>query len=105
MYEFAMLMYKLTEVMRGCCDGRRLFITKKGYIGLCLPYTLRGDLVYIVAGLQVSILLRHDSIVLKGYGASQGLAKRYRLVGECYTHRLQASETSAVGIAKEVEMI
>ena len=104
-YWFLKLMDKLPGVMRSCCGGRRLFITMKGYIGLCPPYTLRGDLIYTIGALQTPILLRHDSIVLKGYGTSSGLAKRYKLVGECYTHGLKTGETNVVGTAEEVEIV
>ena len=89
-----------SEAIRSSCGGRRLFISRKGYIGLCPPYTRRGDLIYLVPGIQFPLVLR-TNIALGRYGAK----KRYMLVGECYAHGMMATCGVPMGTEEELEII
>ena len=63
---------------------RRLFITKKGYIGAAPLSSQVGDVVYVLAGGHVPFVLR------KKPGGQKGAP--LRLVGECYVHGLMQGE-------------
>ena len=54
-------------------DGRRLFVTEKGHLGLGPENLQHGDIVAILLGGQVPFILR-------------GQAQECILIGECYAH-------------------
>ena len=59
---------------------RRLFVTKKGYIGLGAKSVQRGDKVFVFPGGLVPFVLRGP---IEGY---------YRLIGEAYVHGIMRGE-------------
>ena len=63
---------------------RRLFVTKKGYIGAAPLSSQVGDVVYVLAGGHVPFVLR------KKPGGQKSAP--LRLVGECYVHGLMQGE-------------
>lgn len=66
----------------------RLFITKKGYIGLGTECLEVGDLVWIVPGSRVPLILRKVD-------ADAGGENSYSLVGGTYLHGFMAGEAFA----------
>jgi hypothetical protein len=68
--------------------GRRLCITHQGYVGVCPPYSLAGDIVCVVPGLRTPLLLRPVS-------ESKKKLSCYKYVGECYVHGIMQGETLA----------
>ncbi|KAF2817429.1 uncharacterized protein BDZ99DRAFT_493248 [Mytilinidion resinicola] len=99
-YQLLQIMDKITSAVESSCGGRRLFITRKGYIGLCPPHTKTGDLLYVAPGLHVPILLRPESFVMQQYRGTSTSASTYRLVGECYCHGLMNGEA----MPKKIEL-
>ncbi|KXX74904.1 Heterokaryon incompatibility protein 6, OR allele [Madurella mycetomatis] len=64
---------------------RRLFITKKGYLGAG-PLSARvGDAVYILSGGHVPFILRKE--------ARAGEDNAWTLIGDCYVHGVMQGET------------
>lgn len=88
-----------------CGLGRRLCITKTGYIGMVPPLSVqydgksKGDVVCIVRGGQVPLILRPISI--NGSAAPStsvgGERQRFRLVGEAYIHGMMNGEQARWG--------
>lgn len=99
-YELLKKMDMITEMIKSCCGGRRLFITRAGYIGLCPPFSKQGDLVYIVPGIHVPIILRPEIPGLEDITPS-GIASTLRLVGECFVHGLMNNEARSSGVVLE----
>lgn len=70
--------------------GRRLFATRKGYLGLGPASLEVGDTVWILPGAKVPFILRHAA------GAAGNVAieemPRYKLVGEAYVHGIMKGE-------------
>jgi hypothetical protein len=100
--------------MEGSCGGRQFFTSKKGYFGLCPPYTLKEDVIYIVPGIYAPIALRPVSIDRndthnKGRSSKRRKrtsSKKFHLVGECYVHGLMRGETLSLKIVEEkIEII
>ena len=97
--------------MRASCGGRQVFISKKGYLGLCPPYTLKEDLIYVLPGIHVPIALRpvnsdSKNKHKKNRGSKKTSPKRFHLVGECYVHGLMRGEAMSLKITKEkIELI
>ncbi|KAF4628327.1 hypothetical protein G7Y89_g9822 [Cudoniella acicularis] len=103
-YRLLQSMDRVTEQVKSSCGGRQLFITKKGYIGLCPPYALQGDLISITPGIHVPLVLRQVDIDIKRKGKGPG--KKYQLVGECYVHGLMNGEAMLLGVTdREMELI
>jgi hypothetical protein len=93
---------EVTEKIKSYYGGRRFFITRKGYIGLCPLYAKQEDLIYIIPSVYVPIILRGNSITLKElYTSPLGATKRLKLVGECYVHGLINGEALLIGITQE----
>ncbi|KAJ9608440.1 hypothetical protein H2200_007428 [Cladophialophora chaetospira] len=66
--------------VRLCCFNRRLFITKRGYLGLG-PYHMQlADLVCILFGGDTPYILRKSSSLT------------YRFIGQCYVHGIMNGE-------------
>ncbi|KAK0714092.1 hypothetical protein B0T26DRAFT_650377 [Lasiosphaeria miniovina] len=65
--------------------GRRLVVTRKGYLGAAPRSAQVGDGVYVLAGGHVPFVLRRDQ--------SGGSApSTFWLVGDCYVHGLMHGE-------------
>jgi hypothetical protein len=83
-----------------CGLGRRLCITKSGYIGMVPPLSVqyngkvKGDVVCIVQGGQVPLILRPIPMDdLAAPSTSVGAERqRFRLVGEAYIHGIMDGE-------------
>ncbi|KAJ4371227.1 hypothetical protein N0V83_004444 [Neocucurbitaria cava] len=104
-YKLLKRLYDVTQIIKSCCGGRRIFITRNGYIGLCPPYTKQGDLICVVPGLHVPLLLRPDGTKLE-YQPLSGSTTRVKSVGECYVHGIMNGEALSKGYAlKELEIV
>ena len=80
-YKVLQTMDAATRKVESCCGARRLFVSSKGWIGLCPPGTRKGDGIWAACGVDIPIVLR------KADGESN-----YKLVGECYCHGLGTGE-------------
>lgn len=58
------------------------FTTEKGYIGLCFKSMLAGDLVVLVAGIDMPMIMRPEGSESEGY----------RLIGPSYIHDIMQGE-------------
>ncbi len=75
----------------GCGLGRRMCVTKKGFVGMVPPLTVardenvtrRGDVVFLVRGADVPFVLRP---------IGEEKDKRFQLVGEAYIHGVMDGE-------------
>lgn len=63
-------------------ENRRLFITKKGYIGVGPSHTKSGDYVTLLFGGDVPFIL----------GSVDATKMKYELCGECYVHGVMHGE-------------
>lgn len=70
------------EQIESYCGGRRLFVSRKGWIGLCPPGTLKWDQIWAVVGVKIPIMLRK---------VGDDPDDQNKLVGECYCHGLKAA--------------
>jgi Heterokaryon incompatibility protein (HET) len=86
----------VTVQVESYCGGRRLFVSTKGWIGLCPPGTQKGDQIWFVGGLEVPIMLRK---------ADSDADKRYRLVGECHCQGLRTTGVPPPSDAEMIEII
>jgi hypothetical protein len=114
LFKTVLALAKVMEPMKASCGGRQFFTSKKGYFGLCPPYTLKEDLIYVVPGVHVPIALRPvsaDRNDTRNKGRSSKRRKRtsskkFHLVGECYMHGLMRGEALSLRIVKEkIEII
>lgn len=64
--------------------GRAFFVTKKGYIGLGLPNTLPGDLVWVFQGGRTPFVLRHAMQRLGDKDTRDRVRPSFGLIGDCY---------------------
>ncbi|CAO2655742.1 Nn.00g045450.m01.CDS01 [Neocucurbitaria sp. VM-36] len=99
-YELLKSIDDVTQIIKSCCGGQRIFITESGYIGLCPPYAKLRDLVYVVPGFHVPIMLRLDSLDLEGQHTPDP-ATRVKLVGESYVHGIMDGEILSKSIVLE----
>jgi hypothetical protein len=86
------LMADKDEFQRAMADvmlGRRLFVTKKGYIGAGPLSAQVGDAVYVLAGGHVPLVLRRSQGVDDGAPSDGPLT----LVGDCYVHGVMQGES------------
>jgi hypothetical protein len=107
MYELLKSMDRVTEQVKSSCGGRQLFITKKGYVGLCPPYALREDIISITPGIHVPLVLRPvNTANVKGSRKAKCATKRYKFVGECYMHGVMNGEALSLAVGEtEMEVI
>lgn len=70
-----------TEAVRYACQGRKLFTTETGYMGLGPSFLMPGDIVCVLHGGQVPYILRRA-----------GRGNDYRLVGECHIQGLMEGQ-------------
>lgn len=59
--------------------GRRMVTTQKGYVGMALELSRRGDLVCLLFGCRMPVILRPEG-------------DYFRFMGECYIHGLMFGE-------------
>jgi len=59
--------------------GRRLVTTKRGYVGMALETTQKGDVIGVHLGCTMPVVLRP-------------VGDHFRVVGECYIHGLMEGE-------------
>jgi hypothetical protein len=59
--------------------GRRMITTEKGYVGMALELSRRGDLVCLLFGCRMPVVLRPEG-------------DYFRFMGECYVHGLMFGE-------------
>jgi hypothetical protein len=88
------LMADKDEFQRAMADvmlGRRLFVTKRGYIGAGPLSAQVGDAVYVLAGGHVPLVLRKGSQQGDGDPSDGPLT----LVGDCYVHGVMQGESVA----------
>ena len=62
------------------CSNRRLFASKRGYLGLGPAVILVGDIIAVILGLDTSLVLRRAG------------SDSYRIVGEAYVHGIMDGE-------------
>jgi hypothetical protein len=101
-------MHELNGMLKLCCGGRRLFVTRNGYIGLCPPYAQPGDIVFVVSGISIPVLLRRCNAPLAGTGSPETSARKFQLVGETYCHGLINEKKESARITehrKEIEIV
>ncbi|KAF2402226.1 HET-domain-containing protein [Trichodelitschia bisporula] len=67
------------QALWNSCLGRRLFVTKKGYMGIAPSSTTRGDQVALFAGGVTPYIIRK-------------VKTRFRFVGDCYVHGIMHGE-------------
>jgi hypothetical protein len=88
------------EIIRSFCSGRRLFIAKEGYIGICPRLAMPGDLICIVPGITVPFILRKTSAA-GGDPPSEFTAQNYVLIGDCYVHGMRCGEALPSRLSKQ----
>lgn len=67
------------------CKGRRMFRTKKGYIGLGLPRIKKGNAVYLLQGAEVPHIFSN---------VDEDVGNLFRYEGEAYVHGIMDGEAS-----------
>lgn len=68
--------------------GRQLYITERGYMGLCRPSVKEGDEVHIISGGPAPFILRPAE------DRSAGDVPCYTLMGDCYHHGIMDGEAT-----------
>ena len=101
-YSCLLEMDEATEQVESCCGGRRLFITQKGYMGLCPPYTDKGDLVHSVPKLDVALILRRTTSGPLRDGDDFDPSNQYYFVGEGYCHGVSNRIEDSIDGAREI---
>ena len=88
--EIATAISQFTKVVRWHTGARRLFISRQGYVGMCPPYTMKGDMIHVATSdISVPLLLRPSRIGSRQFtGLSDEGAWQCEFVGECYCHGL-----------------
>jgi hypothetical protein len=69
--------------------GRRMGLTKMGYIGLFPGPSMEGDWVHIASGCDVPYVMRHVE------------QNQWHFVGECYVHGIMHGEAGNTGFTWE----
>jgi hypothetical protein len=70
-------------MVKSVVQGRKLFLTKKGYLGLCNDGSLSGDKVFVFPGAPTPLILRRKEVV---DGSSSQQSPTYMLISGCYIH-------------------
>lgn len=78
----------LSRVIAMLLNGKRLFVSNKGYIGLCPAAAMPGDIIAVLYGCKMPFVLRP----VPDRKSTAGLCSAYTLVGECYVHGLMNGE-------------
>lgn len=77
---------------------RRLFATRRGYVGSGPPWMSNNDVVCIIHGADTPFLIR------KSPTSDDGKVV-YTLVGECYVHGMMNGEGLELGAAQEITLV
>ena len=96
-YTLLYSMETVTETIKAACGGRRLFVSRKGRLGLCPPRTMKGDLIYVVPGVHAPILVRRTA----AFGAKAN-RKPVEFVGESYVHGLMDGEALSMDVPRDI---
>ena len=70
---------KYIKSISSCISGRKLCVTRKGYIGLVSEDAIEGDTICVFVGADVPFVLRRCD-------------DRYKLLGDCYIHGIMNEE-------------
>lgn len=81
---------KFGLLFTNCGFGRRLCITKRGYIGAAPPFAREGDIIYLIQGAQVPFVLRSAATI--DPGSNESSSNSFELVGEAYVHGIMDGE-------------
>jgi hypothetical protein len=84
----------IQPAIRAATTMRRLFITRKGFLGLGPPLAVGGEKVFLLHGGKAPFLLRIDKKRTIG-GEEQ--KEYYQLVGDCYIHGIMDGEAMGWG--------
>lgn len=84
------------------CLGRRLFVSRRGYLGLCPAGAETGDAVAVVAGSSTPVFLRGVGGEGEGRGEGAG-GRRFRALGDGYVQGLM--QGGAVGLGLPLEAV
>jgi hypothetical protein len=81
-------MFEAMQDMFDACDGRRLFLTDTGYVGLVSRHCQVGDCVYMIEAVSKYYILRPSNGISKQIEdrqkeKSQGTEGKMRFVGGC----------------------
>lgn len=80
--------------LKKACKGRRIFLIRKGYLGLAPSTMDKGDVVALLAGGNTPYIVRPVK------------KDKYKLVGECYVHGIMHGQAwKAEGNKREVFII
>ncbi|KAK4557081.1 hypothetical protein LTR86_006062 [Recurvomyces mirabilis] len=73
---------------------RRLFRTRRGWLGVCPRTAVAGDEVFVLGDCPVPVVLRRID-------AEEGEGEEYQVLGHCYVHGIMEGEASELGISVE----
>lgn len=76
------------QISRPACDGRSLFVTSGGHLGLCSVAARAGDSLCVLGGASMPFILRPRSLCSDGDGGLDG----FTVIGECYVDGLMDDE-------------
>lgn len=81
--------YAFTHVLSFCrgIHNRRLFMTRKGYLGIGPRMMETGDSIFVLAGGRTPFLMRRGEVMLANRNC-----KGYELVGDAYVHGIMFGE-------------
>jgi hypothetical protein len=86
---------RFKQAAASACDGRRLFVTTSGHLGIGPAVMKNGDLVCVLFGANVPYILRPNE-------------DHFFLIGECYMHSLadgQVIDTRNAGHLEDREFL
>tara|TARA_R110002003_G_scaffold143_14_gene13289 strand:- start:8941 stop:11418 length:2478 start_codon:yes stop_codon:yes gene_type:complete len=91
-------MHEGIDRIQSICYGKRFFISRNGFIGLCPRYTTQNDVICIAPGVTSPFLLRQKS---KQNAPGEEVVGTYLLVGSCHVHGLMEREAALTDIETE----
>jgi hypothetical protein len=71
------------DMVQSVIQGRKLFLTRRGYLGLGNDQISSGDSIFILPGAPTPLVLRKQRVVDT---LSSQKSPRYRLISGCYIH-------------------
>jgi len=80
----------MEPAIRAATTMRRLFVTRKGFLGLGPPQTVGGEKVFVLYGGKAPFLLRDKTDKTDKIINNPG--PYYELVGDCYVHGIMDGE-------------
>ena len=79
----------------GAMEGRRMFETHEGYIGLCTPEAEVGDAVFVLGGCPAPVVLHTSELE-----PAHGMSRTYTARGHCYLDGFMDGEAAQLGLPK-----